>query len=609
MLCQSVDATLEKAGAMTLDFDEYGNVGEAFTERVTAHPGRTALVIVGGSAAEDHESLTFAELARRAGVRAAGLAERLAPGERVIIALPTCVEFVEVYLGCLFAGLVAVPVPAPGGGAGAGSARAAERITASVGDCTPGLALTLSGDRESLAASLRDRGLGHVPVEEVGEAGPGESPVRTPYGPGRAALAVLQYSSGSTGTPNGVMLDHGNILADMAAFHVGSGVGPEDAFGIWLPLHHDMGLFSQLTAGLVFGAPTALMPAADFVRRPVSWLRMMERYAATITAAPNFAYELCTRLITDEQLDGLDLSRLRIVLNGSEPIHAPTMAAFAQRFACAGLRPEAIVAAYGLAEATVFVSTTPLGVPPTVLVADPGRLESAEHPELVATTRGEGKEIVGVGTPPDGFEVRIVDPRTCRRRRGGAVGEIWLRGAAIGRGYWNRPGLSASVFAARLGDEADDSMSSGWLRTGDLGALVDGELFVTGRLKEMMIVHGRNIFPQDVEQAARDGQPELAGLVGAAFGVSAPDERIVLAHEVSPATPAGELPAVATDVSRRLTVETGVPVRNVLLVRRGTVRRTTSGKIRRGEMRERFLAGEIDALHAELEPGVRRIRG
>jgi acyl-CoA synthetase (AMP-forming)/AMP-acid ligase II len=396
------------------------------------------------------------------------------------------------------------------------------------------------------------------------------------------------------------MLDHGNVLADIAAFHMGTGAGPDDSFGIWLPLHHDMGLFGQLTAGLLFGAPTVLMPPSDFVRRPVSWFRMMEAHGTTVTAAPNFAYDLCTRLITDDQLDGLDLSRLRIVFNGSEPIHVPTMTAFAKRFARAGLRAEAIAPAYGMAEATVFVTATAAGVPPTVLVADPGRLESVDHPALVATARGEGKEIVGVGAPPDDFSIRIVDPQSRRHRPDGEIGEIWLRGAAIGRGYWNRPELSSSVFAARLVD--DDREGSGWLRTGDLGALVDGELFITGRVKEMMIVHGRNVFPQDVEHSARAGHSALAGLFGAAFGVPVPDERIVLVHEVSPKTPAEELPAVAMAVSRWLTVELGVPVRNVLLVRRGSVRRTTSGKIQRAEMRARFLAGDIEVLHAELDP-------
>ncbi|WP_284466951.1 fatty acyl-AMP ligase [Actinomadura madurae] len=525
------------------------------------------------------------------------------PGDRVVIALPTCTEYVETYLACLFAGLVAVPVPAPG------RSRADTRLTAIIGDCAPRLVVTTKDDREPLAARLRDHGLGQVPVEDVGEAGPGEPPAGTPHRPGPDTLAVLQYSSGSTATPKGVMLGHGNILADMGAISAGTGAGAEDSIGSWLPLHHDMGLFLHLTAGLMFGNPIALMPATAFVRRPLEWLRMMERYASTITGGPNFAFELCTRLIRDDDLDTLDLSRLRIIHNGSEPIHAPTLAAFAKRFARTGLRPEAFAAAYGMAEATVFVTSTPPSAPPTVLVADRDRLESAEAPALVATARGTGREIVGVGAPPGGFDALIVDPRTRRRLPDGAVGEIWLRGAPMGRGYWNRPELRAEVFEARLADEDAGPAGTGWLRTGDLGAVVNGELFVTGRLKEMMIVYGRNIYPQDVEQAARGDQPALAGLVGAAFGVPAPDERIVLVHEVAPATPAAELPAVAADVSRRLTVELGVPVRNVVLVRRGTVGRTTSGKIQRVETRARFLAGEIAPLYAELEPDVRGITG
>lgn len=182
------------------------------------------------------------------------------------------------------------------------------------------------------------------------------------------------------------MLGHGNILADMGAISAGTGAGAEDSIGSWLPLHHDMGLFLHLTAGLMFGNPIALMPATAFVRRPLEWLRMMERYASTITGGPNFAFELCTRLIRDDDLDTLDLSRLRIIHNGSEPIHAPTLAAFAKRFARTGLRPEAFAAAYGMAEATVFVTSTPPSAPPTVLVADRDRLESAEAPALVATT-------------------------------------------------------------------------------------------------------------------------------------------------------------------------------------------------------------------------------
>jgi acyl-CoA synthetase (AMP-forming)/AMP-acid ligase II len=591
---------------MTLCATAQRSMGDAFTERVAAHPERIALTIFRGSAAAAHDSVTFAELARRAGLRAAALSARLAAGERVLIALPTCVEFVEYYLACLLAGLVAVPAPVPGG-----SANATERVAAIAGDCAPGLAVTADGDRVALAESLRARGLGHVPVEEAGDAGQGEAlaPERRGRRPDLDTLAVLQYSSGSTGIPKGVMLAHGDLLADIMAFGAGCGIGPGDSFGSWIPLHHDMGLFAQCSAALLFGAPSVLMPPADFVRRPVEWFRMLERFGSTVTAAPNFAYDLCLRLITDEQLDGLDLSALRIALNGSEPIHVPTMTAFSNRFARAGLRPGVISPGYGLAEATVYVAASPAGVPPTVLVVEPRRLGSATRPELRRTSDGAGKEVVGVGIP-GGLEARIVEPRTCRGLPDSAIGEIWLRGPGIGRGYWNQPALSARVFAAHLACDDDAEVSGpGWLRTGDLGALVGGELFVTGRLKEMLIVRGRNLFPHDLEQEARAAHEALAGFFGAAFGVAAPDERIVLVHEISPKVAAGTLPAVAAAVARRLTLAVGVPVRNVLLVRRGTVLRTTSGKVRRGATRARFLAGDIVPLYSDLEPGVLAVIG
>ncbi|WP_181143815.1 fatty acyl-AMP ligase [Streptomyces cinnamoneus] len=596
---------------MTCDLSEYRNVGEAFTGRVAAHPGRTALTIHRASGDAPPQRLTFAQLAARAQARARHLGERLAPGERVLLALPTGTEFVEVYLACLFAGLVAVPVPAPGG-----STTAADRVTAIARDCAPALAVTVGDDREALAVSLREHGLGPLPVEAappVEDAGPFEGgadagrgrrdDARVP-GVGRDTLAVLQYSSGSTGDPKGVMLEHGHILANTAAFQEATGLGPDDSFGIWMPLHHDMGLFGQLTAALLLGAPIVLMPAADFLRRPMEWFRMIDRYRLTVTAAPDFAYELCARLATDDSLGELDLSSLRVAFDGSEPIHVPTMTAFTERFARAGLAPGVLCPAYGMAEATVFASTHPVGTPPTVLTVDPHHLESAGRPALRPLSDGPGRQLTGVGRPRTP-EIRIVDPDTRHELPAGAIGEVWLRGPNVGRGYWNQPGPSARVFAARLADAAPGD--GGWLRTGDLGALLDGELFVTGRLKELLIVRGRNLFPQDIEQRARAAHEALTGFFGAAFGVQAPDERIVLVHEVSPKVPAGDLPTVATTVARELTLDLGVPVRNVVLVRRGAVRRTTSGKIKRAEMRQRFLTGGIAALHAEVEPAVRRL--
>lgn len=586
---------------MTPDLVGHRSVGEAFLERAAAHPERTAVTLVHGGAITPDESITFGELANRAELRAAHLAARLAPGERVVIALPTCGEFAELYLACLLAGLVAVPVPAPGM-----AANAVDRIAGIVRDCDPRLAVTADVDAGTLTAGLREAGLADTPVETVGELGRADTSGLGGFTPGPDTLAVLQYSSGSTGRPKGAALAHRNILADVQDIAQVTGLGADDVFGTWLPLYHDMGLFGLLTGALLFGAPIVLMRPTAFVRRPVDWFRMMTRHGVTITAAPNFAFDLCQRLIDDSLLDGVDLSRLRVAYNGSEPIHAPTVAAFTQRFARVGVRPETVSPAYGMAEATVFVSAYPVGTAATLLAADLDQLEDAEHARLVAAPADAPdvrvKKIVGVGRMGM-TEARIVDPKTCEVLPARTIGEVWLRGPSIGSGYWNQTEATAHSFGARLatGDE-------GWFRTGDLGAFLDGELFITGRLKEMMIIRGRNLFPQDLEYEARAAHHALTGFVGAAFGVATPEEQVVLIHEVDPKLPSGELPMVADTVSRRLTLTFGVPIRNIMLVRRGTVRRTTSGKIERAAMRERFLTGQVPALHTELASDVRRVQ-
>ena len=577
-------------------------VGGVFMDQAAEHPNKIALTIYRGSTATEHPSLTYAELARRAARRAEELMVRLAPGERVLISLPTGTEFVELYLACMLAGLIAVPTPPPGG-----SAVATERVAVIAGDCRPGMAFTTAEDKQTIAERLRSHELGHVPVEEPGDIGPAGALTVLPRleNVSPDTLAVLQYSSGSTGSPKGVMLDHENILANVAALRAFGGIGAaDDSFGSWMPLHHDFGLFVQLTVALLHGVPSVLMSPSQFVRRPVEWFRMMDRFATTVTSAPNFAFGLCLRLIKDSDFEGLDLSSMRCFVNGSESIHAPTLAAFAKRFVRLGLRPEVFTPGYGLAETTVYVSSCPLDRPPTVLVVDPRLAEDGRYPQLVGAADGAGKEVVGVGLP-GGHEMRIVDPRSRRVLPDGVIGEVWLRGASVGRGYWNKPELSAQTFQARLVD--DPGNASGWLRTGDLGAVVGGELFITGRLKEMMIVRGRNLFPHDLEQQARLANAALEGFVGAAFEVAAPDERIVLIHEVNPRVPVEDLPVVAADVLRRLTTSFGVPVRNILLVRRGVVRRTTSGKIQRHVMREQFLTGSIPALHSELDASVQRL--
>ncbi|MFB4300953.1 fatty acyl-AMP ligase [Actinomadura sp. NTSP31] len=561
---------------MTTPLPDCRTLAAAFGEHAAATPGKPAFVFAREPGQGPDTVLTYRDLRRRALSVARRLRDRTAPGSRVMLALPTGPEFVECYLGCLMAGMVAVPVPALDGRREAG-----ERVAGIARDCGASLVLADERDIGATREWIGQTGLdGLAGVTVAGLAEGEDADLGT--GPERDDLAVLQYTSGSTGDPKGVMLTHGNILANVEALRAAGGLGAADRLGGWIPLHHDMGLFVLLSTALAIGGTCVLMSPVGFLKRPVEWLRMVDRHGVTATAAPSFAFERCARLVTDEHLAELDLSRLRYMWNGSEPIHAPAMRAFTERFARAGFRPETMSPGYGLAEATVFVS-----------------LRTAEP--VVRTV--DGREVVGCGTVA-GLDVRIVDPRTRRALPDGEAGEIWLSGASVGRGYWRRPRESAEVFAAGI-----DGEGGRWLRTGDLGLLRDGELYITGRLREILIVHGRNLFPQDLEQLARDAHPALSGLVGAAFAVRAPDERVVLLHEVAPRTAAADLPGIARAVSRRLATTLGIPAGNVVLVRRGAVRRTTSGKIRRGEMRARFLDGDVAVLHAELEPAVRRMPG
>ena len=380
----------------------------------------------------------------------------------------------------------------------------------------------------------------------------------------------------------------------LAAYCLCCDLTAEDRFGAWLPLHHDLGLFTQLTTALLLGTTSVLMVPSAFARRPVAWLEMLGDHAISVTAAPSFAFDLCLRLVSDAQLAALDLSQVRYVFNGSEPIHVPTMTAFVERFGRVGLRPGAVAPGYGLAEATVFVSAKAPDIQATVVTLD---AEAAERGTLAAVACG--RELAGCGLPV-GVEARIADPVALRELPDDRIGELWLRGPGVSSGYWGRPELSRATFGARLA-----GVSGSWLRTGDLACLVGGEIVVTGRLKEMLVIRGRNLFPQDIEQAARRAHPALDGLWGAVFGVPAPDERMVVVHEVPREIVVAELPGIAVAIKQRVTGVVGVPAGNVVLVDRGTVRRATSGKVQRLAMRGRFLAGTLEVRHRELEPAVR----
>jgi acyl-CoA synthetase (AMP-forming)/AMP-acid ligase II len=578
---------------MYSSFAYRSSLSEFIADHASAFPGKPAVIFPKDTASGEDSVLTYGRLAQHAGALADWLRSRLRPGDRVMLALPTGPDFVAAFVACLYAGMVAVPVPVPDG-----FSNALRRTAGIAADCGTELVLATGHDLPAVAEWADVHGLDHVtcaPVPRPDQLPAGDHLLGG--GPSADSLAFLQYTSGSTGEPKGVMVTHRSLMANIELCRAGIGFDSSTVFGGWVPLYHDMGLIVLLCMPLRNGTTTVLMSATAFLRHPVEWLRVIDRYGIGISPAPNFAYDLCNRVITDEQIATLDLSRWRFAINGAEPVHAPTMAAFAAKFAAAGLTPAAFVPSYGMAEATVYVSTKPPATRPVVLSVEAG---PADRGRLVAAP-GDRRSLVSCGFPR-GFELRIVDPATREVLPDARIGEIWLRGPSVTRGYWGRAAATAATVAA-----VTAAREPGWLRTGDLGAVHDGELYVTGRLKEMLIVHGRNLFPQDLEHEAKAAHPALTGLVGAAFGVAAPDERPVLVHEVNLRAARAQLPSVAAAIKTRLTRAFAIPAGNVILVRRGAVRRTTSGKIERATMRQLFLDGHLHAVHADLEPAVARL--
>ncbi|MBO2458306.1 fatty acyl-AMP ligase [Actinomadura violacea] len=533
------------------------------------------------------------ELDRTARAIAVHLAGRgVAPGDRVLVPGSHGLDFAEAFLGVQYAGAVPVPAPPPGGrrehyGRVAGIARdASVRLVLVDGE---GLA-----DTAAWMAQEKVTALGPVTVDEA-RAGDPEA-----WRPPRLdpdSLAFLQYTSGSTGRPKGVMVSHGNLAHNLGMLASAMGLHEGSRLGGWLPMFHDMGLIALLLEPMYLGATSTLMAPMQFVKYPHTWLRMIGERGIHMSTAPNFAYDLCLRKVTDEHLAGLDLSGWTHALNGAEPIDARTLDAFSERFAPAGFRRTALSPCYGLAEATLYVSGTPVADPPVEAVVDAAALERHRFEPVAADgVAGATVRLVSSGRVRD-LETVIVEPETGTELPDGRVGELWIRGESVARGYWGDPPHGRGTFGA-----VTASGRGGFLRTGDLAVRVDGCHFITGRVKETIVLNGRNLYPYDVERASRAADPALAGLPSSAFGVAAGTEELVVVQEVrgGERTP-GALRELTGAVRAAVAAEFGVRA-NVVLVRPGRIRRTTSGKIQRGLMRELFTGGSLDPLHEELSP-------
>lgn len=530
---------------------------------------------------------TYDRLDHEARKCAAWLQQRLGEGSRVLLLYPNGLEFVAAFVGCLYAGMIAVPAPLPGG-----HRHHRHRIAAIAANADVAAILTTSAKQAETQEWAAAMGLERVPTVASDDRDLGNPHDWTPVRLNRETTALLQYTSGSTGDPKGVIISHDNILYNMDSHLEAVGWPAQMRMIGWIPLYHDLALQGLLLPTLVCGAYCLLMEPITFVRRPLLWLQLMDRLDFNVTFAPNFAYGLCLQKVRDEDLARLDLSRWRLAGNASEPIDSAMLAAFAARFARAGFRAETFAPIYGLAEATAYVSGH-CGRPPRVQQVDVDKLAEGRFIESIAASAA--RDVVSCGAPTRACEVLIVDPATRQVLPDGRLGEIWLRGRSISSGYW-RLG-TAEVFAATTAEG-----EGGFLRTGDIGTVHDGEVYVHGRLKDTLIVHGRNIYPQDVEHELQAHHPEL-GRVGAVFCGYAIEsggsdaQAVVVAHEVVPNVARDRLPALAAAMRHTVGREFGVQVATVLLLRPGTVLRTTSGKVRRSAMRKLFCDGQLTAIY------------
>jgi iturin family lipopeptide synthetase A len=544
------------------------------------------------------DSITFAGLDARARAIGAWLARNGARSEYVLLSFPTSVDYLCAFFGCLYAGAIPVPVFPPHS-----KDFKALRLGNILKDCSARWVLTSAAPLEDVKSWLNAAGSDAVAVD-TGEIAPEEADawVHPQIEPGH--IAFLQYTSGSTNAPKGVMVTHANLLHNMRVMRQRWCLHRGSTIVSWLPIFHDLGMVGNNLFGVYLGARQYLMIARMFVKRPGAWLRAISRYRGEVAMAPNFAYRLCTTRVTEAEKRELDLSCLRLAANGGEPVIAAMTDAFLEAFAACGLRPECMSPSMGMAETTLMLSSKA----PEVL-ARPRRFDLRKLRSLLAVETQDAnalaRHVMSCGPALEEFELRIVDPVTLRALGEGELGELWVSSRSVAAGYWNKPEATAALFQAHIADTGEGP----FLRTGDQGFFYEGELYICGRLKNMIIVRGQNFAPTDIEIAVEEGDPVLRPDFGVAFAVGEEgEERLVLVYEIE--TDLAELPPVERIFEKAVTIVSEafeLQLYGLSLVSRGTLSKTTSGKVTREKTRSQFLDRQLSLEAQWLHPAVRKV--
>jgi acyl-CoA synthetase (AMP-forming)/AMP-acid ligase II len=568
-------------GGRAMDPAEVLTLTELVRLRETQTPERTAYLFL-RDGLDVTEQISYGTLASRARAIASALQARVAPGDRALLIYPPGLDFVCAFLGCLHAGVVAVPVNPPRG------RDADPRLRTVVDDASPAVGLASSamlpgGTVPPILADLRP-GMTWLATDIVDPAAEADWQAWTPTG---ETVAHLQYTSGSTAAPTGVIVTHQNLLRNLLDMHRGWRHDADSVILSWLPHFHDMGLVYGVLEPLYLGIPGYLMPAIAFIQRPVRWLQAIAKFGVTHAVAPNFAYDLCTRKIKPADRDRLDLRGWRVAVNGAEPIRAETLKQFAACFAPAGFRDDVFCPGYGLAEATLKVTSSRRDEPVRFLAVN-GEALDLGRVETLPADDPQARTLVGCGQSEIDTEVVIADPGTGRALDSGEVGEVWVGGSTVAAGYWNLPERTAACFAARLAGTGRGP----FMRTGDLGFVFDGELFINGRLKDMLIIRGQNHYPQDIELTVEGCHAAFRENGCAAFAVTLDgEERLVVAQELEREGRTVDREEL-TGLARQAVAEAHeIGVYDMVFLRPGGIPRTSSGKIQRHACRRAYLDG------------------
>jgi acyl-CoA synthetase (AMP-forming)/AMP-acid ligase II len=573
--------------------EPFSSLVDLLARRAQSQPDERAYIFLSDRGAEE-AVLSFRQLHDAANALAAQLSGVARPGERALLVFPPGLEFIIAFFGCLISGVIAVPMMMPR------RQGARDSSAAIIANCEPVVALTSAAFavRGDLQARFRREGLQWLSVDlDIPAAEAASAGVAPPQA---QDIAFLQYTSGSTSEPKGVAVSHANLLANLEMIRVSLGNTKQSTYVNWVPLYHDMGLILNALQTLYVGSLCVLMAPNAFTQRPLNWLRAIHDYRAEVGCSPNFGYDHCVSRYRADQMDGIDLSYWKVALNGAEPVHAETIDRFIETFARHGFQAGTVFPAYGMAEATLLISGGNRGAGHVTRSVSSAGLQS--HAVTAPNDAADSQLLVGCGRALIHEQIAIADPDRRTRLPPLMVGEIWVNGPNVARAYWKNPEATAAALNASIAGEDDGAR---WLRTGDLGFLdATGELYVTGRIKDLLIVRGINHYPQDIERTVQTAHPAFRANCGAAFTVT--DERgeetLVIVQEIE-RTERNRIDAAEMKglIRENVTDQHELFARHIVLIRPGTLPKTTSGKIQRSLARKLWLERRFEDLGADAD--------